>query len=596
MSLLCVMGAGALMAGGLLAFVGPAQSQFEQAKMAWYTTPVDQIFPRTLDVTFSNLENATQTLVRVGVSPPAACASALDPQLAAQLTAHNCRTVLRATYTNQGQSLVATAGVVALDDTPAAAGTLSAQPAGGVRVAAFPGTAAAAFTDQRRVVSESSFPPGMPYGFCVSTGLVSGAVDTADLQTQAIQSGAQNVSDSLMSALQKRVTARAFARTATPALASFAAVRADAVRGQEWWLGPLQLNQAWAISRGQGVTVAVLDTGVDSTHPDLAGSVTTGPDYFSDGAKPGDPDWGEHGTAMASLIAGHGHGPGAASGMIGLAPAASILSIRVIPEESDHRPKPPARAADASLADAIRYAVDHGARVISMSLGDSDTGAAGGRRREQEAIDYAIAHGVVVVASAGNSGTTTNVTKYPAAYPGVIAVAGVDRAGAHASFSERAWYLSVAAPGVDVPGAVPGSQYVIGSGTSPAGAFVAGVAADILARQPRLSPAQVKQLLERTAKSGGAWSRENGWGVVQPLAALQQAPTLTPQPPIPRAAAALWQRFPSPTTAADAGDGQRRWLPAGLAGMGAAAYGAAIFLAFWWPRRRRRLARAAVLT
>src|SRR5439155_2496923 len=334
-SLLCLLGAGALTAAGLLAFVGPAQSQFEQAKTAWYTTPVDQLFPRTLDVTFSNLENASQTLVRVGVSPPAACASALDARLAAQLTAHHCRAVLRATYTNQDQSLVATAGLVALDDSPATAASLPTQPAGGVRVASFPRTAAAAFTDQRRVVTESSFPPGMPYGFCVSTGLVSGAVDTADLQTQAIQSGAQNVSDSLMSALQKRMTARAFARTAVPALASFAAVRADAVRGQEWWLGPLQLNQAWAVSRGQGVTVAVLDTGVDSTHPDLAGSVTTGPDYFSDGAKPGDPDWGEHGTAMASLIAGHGHGPGAASGMIGLAPAASILSIRVIPEESD---------------------------------------------------------------------------------------------------------------------------------------------------------------------------------------------------------------------------------------------------------------------
>src|SRR5205807_4808180 len=98
------------------------------------------------------------------------------------------------------------------------------------------------------------------------------------------------------------------------------------------------------------------------------------------------------------------------------------------------------------------------------------------------------------------------------------AVAAVDRAGAHASFSERAWYLSVAAPGVDVPGAVPSSQYVTGSGTSPAGAFVAGLAADILARQPKLSPAQVKQIIEGSAKRGSGWNRENGWGVVQPLA------------------------------------------------------------------------------
>src|SRR5207249_2580938 len=107
-----------------------------------------------LDLTFSNLENATETLVRVGVSPPAACASALDPQLAAQLAAHHCRTVLRATYTDQVQSLVATAGLVALDDTPAGIDSLPTRLAGGVRAATFPKTAAAAFTDQRRVVSE----------------------------------------------------------------------------------------------------------------------------------------------------------------------------------------------------------------------------------------------------------------------------------------------------------------------------------------------------------------------------------------------------------------------------------------------------------
>jgi type VII secretion-associated serine protease mycosin len=592
-SLLCVLGLGALVGGVLLAFVGPAPSQFDQAKTLWYTTPVDQLFPGTLDVTFSNLENTTQTLVRVGVSPPATCASALDQPLAAQVAAHRCRAVLRATYTNQVQSLVATAAIVALDDT--SADSVPSSPAGGVRVSAFPNTAAAAFTDQRRLVSEASFSSGMPYGFSVSTGLVDGAVDAADLQTQAIQSGAQSVTDGLMSALQGGMTRRAFGQAAAPALASFATTRTDAVRGQEWWLGSLQVSQAWTISRGQGVTVAVLDTGVDSTHPDLAGSVTTGPDLYPDGAQPGDADWGQHGTAMASLIAGHGHGAGGAGGMIGVAPSAKILSIRAIPDDNDHRPRPPLVAGDTQLALAIRYAVDHGAQVISMSLGDSDYGAAGGRRSEQEAIDYAIAHGVVVVASAGNSGTTTNVTKYPAAYPGVIAVAAVDRTGGHASFSERAWYLSVAAPGVDVPGCVPGGQYVTGSGTSPAGAFVAGVAADILARQPKLNPAQVKQLLEGTAKPGGAWDRDNGWGVVQPLAAVQQAATVAPQPPTPRPVAQPARRFPAPAGAAGTG-GQRPALAVGLAGLGAAGYGVAVFLALWWPRRERRLAPITYLT
>jgi type VII secretion-associated serine protease mycosin len=577
------LGAGALLAAVLVAFFGPAPSPFEQAKTVGYTTPVDQLFPRSLDVTFSNLEDTTQTLVRVGVSPPAGCGSALDPQLAAQLAPHHCRAVLRATYVDQVQSLVATAGLVALDDTSTDAASLPARPAGGVRVVAFPRTAAASFTDQRRLVTEATFPTDIPYGFSVATGLVDGAVDTADLRTQAIQSGAQNVSDGLLSALQKGVTSRSLGQAA-PAMVSFAAARADAVRGQEWWLGSLQLNQAWAVSRGQGVTVAVLDTGVDPTHPDLAGTVTAGPDYYPDGAHLGSPDWGVHGTAMASVIAGHGHGAGAPNGMIGVAPAAKILSIRVLPDDNDHRPRPPAAAGD-TLAEAIHYAVDHGVQVISMSLGDSDYGAAGGRQPEQQAVDYAIAHGVVLVASAGNSGTTTNVTKYPAAYPGVIAVAAVDSAGAHAAFSERAWYLSVAAPGVDVPGSAPGGQYVIGSGTSPAGAFVAGIAADILARQPKLSPAQVKQLIEETARSGRGWTRENGWGVVQPAAALRQASAATPLPAAPRPVAAPWKRFPAPPTSPAAGTRQRLWLAIGLAGLGAAAYGAAAFLGFWWPRR-----------
>jgi type VII secretion-associated serine protease mycosin len=589
---LCAVGAVSLLAAALLALTPGAASPFDRAKAAWYTAPVDQLLPATVEVDFSNLQNASQTLVRIGVSRPSPCRGALDPrlaaQLAAQLGASRCRAVLRATYTNQVQSLVATAGVVALDDTQAQAPSMPAHPAGGVRAAAFPGTAAAGFSDRRRVVTQVSFPTGMPYGFGASVAMASGAVDSSDLQTQAIQSGAQNVSDGLISALLQAMNRVAFGQ-ATPQLAVTMAARTDAVRGQEWWLDRLQLGQAWALSRGQGVTVAVLDTGVDQSHPDLAGSVTAGPDLYPDGAALGDPDWGQHGTAMASLIAGHGHGAGQALGMLGVAPAARILSLRVIPDENDRRLRPP--GSGDTLARAIRYAADHGAQVISMSLGDADYGAAGGRRGEQDAIGYAVGKGVVVVASAGNSGTTTNVTKYPAAYPGVIAVAAVDREGAHASFSERAWYLSLAAPGVDVPGALPQSQYVIGSGTSPAGAFVAGLAADVLARQPKLSPSQVREVLEQTATSSRAWNREDGWGMVQPLAAVRQAALVRPQPATPRPAAPPWKRFRGPASASPAA-GPRSWAALGLVAVAALSFGGAVFLALWWPARTRRPATA----
>lgn len=587
-SLLCVLGAVSLLAAGLLA-LAPGPSQFEQAKSVWYTAPISQLLPASLDVTFSNLENAGQTLVRVGVKGPQPCSAALDPQLTRQLAPAHCRAVLRATYTNEVQSLVATAGIVVLDDKQSQ--TVSdSKSAGGIRAVAFPATAAAAFSDQRRVVTQVTFPSGLPYGFGASVGMADGAVDAGYLQTEAIQSGAQNVSDALISALQEGMSRQVF--TPSPSLATSSPATAAAVRDQEWWLGPLQMDQTWAVSRGQGVTVAVLDTGVDPNQPDLAGSVTTGPDYYPDGAALGDgaSDWGQHGTAMASLVAGHGDGVNGAGGMIGVAPAARVLSIRVIPDDNDRRPRP--RGASTSLSQAIRYAVDHGARVISMSLGDADYGAAGGRRAEQDAIDYAIAHNVVVVASAGNSGTTTNTTKYPAAYPGVIAVAAVDQKGAHADFSERAWYLSVAAPGVAVPGGAPQGRYLMGSGTSPSGAFVAGLAADVLGRQPKLSPAQVKQILEQTATSSGTWSRENGWGLVQPLAAVQRAGQVRPQPATPQPVVLPVKHFPAP-----AGSETGRWGPrplaiVGLVALAAATLGGGILFAFWWPGAHPRPAPA----
>ena len=211
--------------------------------------------------------------------------------------------------------------------------------------------------------------------------------------------------------------------------------RADGVRANEWALAALQAPQAWAQSRGEGVTVAVLDTGVDAGHPDLTGQVTTGADLAGGGARPGDPYWGQHGTAMASAIAGHGHGPGGGDGLMGIAPAARILSVRVIPEDNDPGRSAVARQS-APLAQGIRYAVDNGAQVINMSLGGSGESprVAGD---DDQAIQYAIAHGVVVVASAGNGAQASNHTEFPAAFAGVIAVAATDRAGHRATFSTQ---------------------------------------------------------------------------------------------------------------------------------------------------------------
>ncbi|MEW2226776.1 S8 family serine peptidase, partial [Streptomyces sp. NPDC007044] len=220
---------------------------------------------------------------------------------------------------------------------------------------------------------------------------------------------------------------------------------ADAVRNADWALSALHAESAWRTSQGAGVTVAVLDTGVDATHPDLTGQVLTGKDMVGFGAGRGDRSWARHGTGMAAIIAGHGHGPGHDSGVMGIAPKAKILPVRVILEDKDPQRSKARTSKGNALPDGIRWAVDHGADVINLSLGD-DSATAAPVAAEDEAIRYALGKGVVVVASAGNGGEEADRSSYPAAYPGVIAVAAVDRNGQHAAFSTRRWYASVSAP------------------------------------------------------------------------------------------------------------------------------------------------------
>jgi type VII secretion-associated serine protease mycosin len=333
----------------------------------------------------------------------------------------------------------------------------------------------------------------------------------------------------------------AFALAVVAALATLITVAAqpaaaDAVRNADWALTALHAERAWRTSEGAGVTVAVLDTGVDADHPDLTGQVLKGKDMIGFGAGRGDRYWAKHGTGMAAIIAGHGHGYGHGSGVMGLAPQAKILPVRVILEDKDpQRSKARTDKGDA-LPDGIRWAVDHGADVINLSLGD-DSATAAPVAAEDEAIRYALGKGVVVVASAGNGGEEADRSSYPAAYPGVIAVAAVDRNGQHAGFSTRRWYASVSAPGVDVVIADPDRTYYEGWGTSAASAYVSGAAALIRSAHPRLSPAQIKQVLEKTARHRppGGRSDELGTGVIDPVAALKAAARLKPAPAVPAA-------------------------------------------------------------
>ncbi|MBB2913543.1 subtilisin family serine protease [Streptosporangium becharense] len=304
---------------------------------------------------------------------------------------------------------------------------------------------------------------------------------------------------------------------------------ADVREDQRWVLEMLNVEQAWRTSKGAGVTVALVDSGVDADVAELRGRVVTGPDMGSITFDPGRPGAGRHGTAMASLIAGAGDGEG---GLLGTAPGATILSLPLIvadePEDGSALPEEDLRSrADSPLARAIRYATDHGAKVVSMSLG-----AYGPHRSEREAVSYALSKGVVLVAAVGNDGDTpyalenaTSFWNFPAGYSGVIGVAAVDARGKPAAFSSDNLSVQVSAPGVDVPVVLPGGEYGSSEGTSSATALVAGIVALIKAKYPDISPHTVSRALTSTARFTPAAGYDDhvGFGVVDAAAALARA-------------------------------------------------------------------------
>ncbi|MGH3323513.1 MAG: type VII secretion-associated serine protease mycosin, partial [Streptomyces sp.] len=304
----------------------------------------------------------------------------------------------------------------------------------------------------------------------------------------------------------------------------------EGVRKQQWGLKTVHARDAWKTTKGKGITVAVLDTGVAADHPDLEDNVLRGRDFVRMGARKGDRAWARHGTAMAGIIAGHGHGEDGRLGVMGVAPEARILPVRVLLEDSDSERKKARNARGAALAQGIRWAADKGADVINLSLGD-DSDSAHPEAREDAAIRYALRKGSVVIASAGNGGEEGDHVSYPAAYPGVIAVAAIDRFGARAAFSTRRWYASVAAPGKDVLIADPDKRYYEGWGTSAASAFVSGAVALVRAAHPDLSPAQIKELISDTARHTPEGGRSDalGTGVVDPAAAIEMGSNIEPR-------------------------------------------------------------------
>ncbi|HEY1666919.1 MAG TPA: S8 family serine peptidase [Trebonia sp.] len=366
-------------------------------------------------------------------------------------------------------------------------------------------------------------------------------------------------------------TAAALPAAAAPLTAAPLTVGPQAVtRAGEWWVAALNVPAALraAPAAGKGVTVAVLSTGVDARHQDLTGTVTEGPDFSKTGRAPGDPYWGAEGTAVASLIAGHGHGAGGTEGITGVAPGAKILSLQVTLEYDDPLNADAAvtRNLPAAIAAGIRYAVGHGATVIALPLDPAALSAApagdpaaGGSAAERAAVSFALAHNVILVAPGGDNGAATDSVNYPAGYPGVIAVGATSRTGQLAPFTNTRVALTAPGSGTTPDQTLPGGMtadpaaglmaagpdggYEPLASSDMSAALTAGVAALIRSRYPWLTVAQVTQAIEHgltPPPGGGAHPAAAGWGhgALNAGAALTSAAAIAAAHPAPAPATA----------------------------------------------------------
>jgi len=284
-----------------------------------------------------------------------------------------------------------------------------------------------------------------------------------------------------------------------------ARVDEDALEGSQWALGTLGAAEAWTRSTGAGTVIAVVDTGVEASHVDLAGRVLVGRTFLNQGSESaGAVDEHGHGTHVAGIAAAGRNG----TGIVGLAPDAQILPVRALGANGS--------GWLSDVASAVVWATDNGADVVNLSLGGGS-----GSSALASAVQYATDHGVVVVASAGNNGAC-GPTSWPAAYTEVIAVAATTSNGSVASYSTTGSYVDVAAPGSTILSSVIGGGWGYKSGTSMAAPYVAGAAALIVAAEPGVGVGEVRERLESTATDIATVGKDqwSGWGLIDPTAAL----------------------------------------------------------------------------
>ena len=265
------------------------------------------------------------------------------------------------------------------------------------------------------------------------------------------------------------------------------------VQGSQWHLAKIQAPAAWDVTTGDStIVVAVVDSGVTASHPDLAGKLLAGYDFVANDSDPTDENG--HGTAVAGVVAPASNN---LVGIAGVAWANPILPVRVLDAAGS--------GSYSAICNGITYAADRGARIINMSLGGTASSAA-----LQDAINYAWGKRCVLIAAAGNSGT--DIASYPAACNNVIAVSATDSADVRPTWSNFGNYVDVAAPGVDILSAYGADQYAAWNGTSFSSPVTSGVAALMASANPSLTNVQLVDLLLKNSDDIGAVGYDTYYG------------------------------------------------------------------------------------
>ncbi|MEU9014140.1 type VII secretion-associated serine protease mycosin [Streptomyces sp. NPDC048479] len=319
---------------------------------------------------------------------------------------------------------------------------------------------------------------------------------------------------------------------------------ADTVRSRQWHLDAMKADEIWKTSTGKGITVAVIDSGVDDTLSDLKGQVLKGKNYSHMSGDENN-DIADHGTGIATLIAGTG-GRGPTTGSFGLAPGVKILPIRMPYADEKFGPGDPRKEYAQKMSEAIRYAADSPAQIVNISMGQRESGS----DELTQAVKYALEKNKLIFAAVGNTADEGNAPEYPAATPGVVGIGGVDKTLNWWNKSQTGTQVDFVAPAVKTLAACSPTLLCDGDGTSNATALASASAALVWSKHRDWTNNQILRVLLNTAGSAANGAKRTdfiGYGGVRPRVALKTPgdPGPADEYPLPDLAAAA-PKSPSP--------------------------------------------------